>query len=65
MSDWPRFPCCGAAEISGHSEECPRVRAAMKRLERLDARPVPPQGIVGNPDKGRHGVTNIVELEGR
>ena len=34
-------------------------------VERLDARPVPPQGIVGNPDKGRHGVTNIVELEGR
>ena len=31
-------------------------------VERLDDRPVPPQGIVGNPDKGRHGVTNIVEL---
>lgn len=33
-------------------------------VERLDARPVPPQGIVGS-RKGRHGVTNIVELEGR
>ena len=30
-------------------------------VERLDARPVPPQGIVGS-RKGRHGVTRIVEV---
>ena len=42
-------------------EQWKAVVAVRDIVQRLAARPVPPQGIVGS-RKGRHGVTRIVEV---